>query len=90
MIVEYFLESEPKLCQSARATLELFKNDSKNNVDCNGLNVEDIFPRVWRRVEKLNLLNSLYILEQLADVTDSGKCNNGRINRLVQIYFCLF
>ncbi len=75
---------------SARRALELFQRDPSQNVDGNGLNVQEIFPRVWQRVRELGLQNAPYVLEQLADIVDSGPCSNGRINRLVQLYKATF
>jgi hypothetical protein len=73
------------ISRSAQKALHLFLQDDGNNVNGNGLDVKEIFPRVWAQVRALNLQNSLYIIEQLADIVDSGPCSNGRINRLVQI-----
>lgn len=75
--------------QNAYRTLVLFKQDSNNNKDQNGLSVEDILPRIWRILAKDDPDAIVYFIEQLADIITMGPCNNGRINRLVQVYKCL-
>lgn len=75
----------PRLKQQAHASLMLFLRDSKNNMDHNGIRVEDLLPRIWAHMNT----QEVYFLEQLADISASGPCNNGRINRLLQIYACL-
>jgi hypothetical protein len=78
-----------KMKQNAYRTLVLFKQDVKNNKDQNGLSVEDILPRIWRILAKDDPDAIVYFIEQLADIITMGPCNNGRINRLVQVYKCL-
>jgi hypothetical protein len=78
-----------KMKQNAYRTLVLFKQDVKNNKDQNGLSVEDILPRIWRILVKDDPDAIIYFIEQLADIITMGPCNNGRINRLVQVYKCL-
>jgi hypothetical protein len=75
--------------QNAYRTLVLFKQDITNNKDQNGLSVEDILPRIWRILAKDDPDAIIYFIEQLADIITMGPCNNGRINRLVQVYKCL-
>jgi hypothetical protein len=78
--------------KQACQTLILFKNDPVNNKDQYGLTVEDILPRIWRAylTQKQKIEdNILYFIEQLSDIKTMGSCNNGRINRLLQVYNCL-
>lgn len=72
-------------------SLLLLRRDSRNNVDHNGIRVEELLPRIWRilPVDDTDTDTIFYFLEQLADIVRSGPCNNGRINRLVQVYKCL-
>lgn len=69
--------------------LLLLRQDSRNNIDHNGIRVEDLLPRIWRILPADDPESVFYFLEQLADIVRSGPCNNGRINRLVQVYKCL-
>lgn len=77
------------LQKGAIDTLYLFHRDAKNNVDANGVNVENLLPLIWRRIDKRDHAAVLYFVEQLADVSQSGPCSNGRINRLLQLYSAL-
>lgn len=77
------------LKKNVHRTLSLFRTDCINNIDHNGIRVEDLLPRIWRKLP-LDDPNAIsYFLEQLADIITMGPCNNGRINRLVQVYKCL-
>jgi len=78
-----------QLKKDAYRTLVLFKQDTKNNIDGNGLSVDDLLPRVWRILPREDPDSIIYFIEQLADVITRGPCNNGRINRLLQVYKCL-
>lgn len=78
-----------QLKNNAHLALILFKQDTKNNRDQSGLTVEDILPRIWRLLDRSDHDSILYFVEQLADIKTMGSCNNGRINRLLQVYNCL-
>lgn len=73
----------------AYQTLVLFKQDPTGNRDQSGLTVDDILPRVWRALDRSDHDSIIYFVEQLADIKTMGSCNNGRINRLLQVYNCL-
>ena len=66
-------------------TLRLLLHDTDNNHDpLNGVRVEDLLPRTWRFVRHYEDLDAF--LEQLADVSVSGPCAQGRVVRLFQFY----
>ena len=77
------------LKHQAYQALVLFKQDTRNNRDQFGLTVEDILPRVWRALDRSDPDSIIYFVEQLSDIKTMGSCNNGRINRLLQVYNCL-
>ena len=87
-ILNYNGVNSTKLKKDAMKTIQLFKNQDKQNYDPkNHIHVNDILPRVWRFIknEKDELLIQIF-LEQIADISTKGPCSQGRTTRLYQIY----
>ena len=83
----------------AMKTLDLFASGQGNHDGTNDLNVETIFPVIWAAVRSLRQrgmtekdveLTTLGFWEQLADVTGSGSCPQGRVARLLNLYGLLY
>lgn len=68
-------------------TTDLLLNGNQNNYDDkNRINVKDLLPRTWRFVKLYDSSGLECFLEQLADITSSGSCSQGRVTRIFQFY----
>jgi hypothetical protein len=68
-------------------TISLLKNNKIDNYDeKNKINVVDLLPRTWRFVKLYDKSGIECFLEQLADITSSGPCSQGRVTRIFQFY----
>ena len=64
----------------------LLGENSGNYDDKNKINVRDLLPRTWRFVKLYDNSGLECFLEQLADITSSGPCSQGRVTRIFQFY----
>ena len=66
------------------ASLQLLESDRKNNYDpINDIRVEDLLPRVWKKVSVDESIRFVFY-EQIIDILEKGSCSQGRVTRLIQ------
>jgi len=72
-------------------TLNLFLRDRARNFDASdGVHLSQLLPNIIAHIEKsTDKDDTNYIWEQIADITSSGPCAQGRIKRLIQIYYSI-
>lgn len=72
-------------------TLNLLEQNYGQNVDSSdNLNSSFLLIKIFDKIYKEPANDLYYIFEQLADVSSSGPCLQGRSKRLFQIYKCLY
>jgi len=77
---------EPVLLHVKKA-VSLMKTDRRNNKDpANGINVEELLPKVWRFVMEYEMDAAKVFYEQLAEISSSGSCAQGRSTRILNHY----
>ena len=72
-------------------TLDLLERNYTQNVDpSDNLDSSFLFIKIFDKIYKEPANDLYYIFEQLADVSSSGPCLQGRSKRLFQVYKCLY
>lgn len=60
--------------------------NSQNYDNLNDIYIEDLLRRTWRFIKHYCDDSRGFFIEQLADITTSGSCSQGRITRVYQFY----
>jgi len=71
-----------------KTTVRKLQTERGSNHDgSDNINIEDLLPRVWRFVRKYEINGAAKVFyEQLAAITWSGPCPQGRAKRIMQFY----
>jgi hypothetical protein len=91
-LIEQWLEkSSIKNKHSIVNAIRLMKNDHGGNHDgANGINVEELLPRVVNNVKTFDASGIDLFLENIGEISTLGSCAQGRTTRLLGFYIPYF
>ena len=91
LIEQWLSKSSIKCKQSIIKSIQLMRNDHSGNDDkANGINVEELLPRVINNVKLFDHSGVDLFLENIGEISTLGPCAQGRTTRLLGFYIPYF